>query len=71
MHRHHDTDAGTIFLVVSGSDASRWEARVIGGGYDIVRSFVRGPQAKSWLDRWFDETLGTHHCERACAPGWK
>jgi hypothetical protein len=49
----HDTPSGTVFLVVTGSDAAGWEARAIGGGHYVMRSFARGPDAKVWLDQWY------------------
>lgn len=52
-----ETTNGTIFLIVEGSDATDWEGRVIGAGYDFAWRFASGPGALAALERWFDETV--------------
>lgn len=68
MHDHPDdaegrailkreTTNGTVFLIIEGSDASDWEGRVVGGGFDFALRFARGPEAMTWLENWFDDTI--------------
>ena len=69
--RRHDTDQGTVFLIITGADASQWEARALGGGVDVVCVFLRGAQAKGYLEEWFSSTFGGHRCSSGCSADWK
>jgi anti-sigma factor RsiW len=71
IQQRHDTPEGTLFLIVSGADASAaWEARVLGAGHGLARVFPRGPQAKEWLERWFVRHFPDHICSTECGRGW-
>lgn len=62
----HLTPEGTVFLVVTGSDAVAWHARMIGPGIWETRDFVRGCEAKAWLERRFETLFAWHECGGAC-----
>ena len=50
--QQHESSGGTVFLVMSGSDGTEWQARVIGDGHYAVKTFVRGADAQDWLEGW-------------------
>jgi hypothetical protein len=66
----HQVSGRTIFLVVTGSDASVWEARVVGADRSVDRVFLRGDQAKMYLETWFDAEFADHRCVHGCGKGW-
>ncbi len=71
IHQRHATAGGTVFLVVSGSDASgRWDARVLGAGHEQTRAFSRGDDAKDWVACWFERHFPDHLCSDDCGGGW-
>jgi hypothetical protein len=67
----HSVDRGTLFLVVDGSDAYGWQARVLGPGLDLCRCFLRGVPAKAWLESWFATAFPGHRCGSGCGAGWQ
>lgn len=71
IRARHELDGGTVFLVVTGSDARDWEARAIGAGLQITRRFARGREAKAWLEYLFATRFAGHRCGPGCAAGWR
>lgn len=71
IRRKHTTEAGTVFLVVTGSDAMGWQARMLGAGVDSLRTFVRGTQGAAYLEHEFARLFPTHCCDRECSREWK
>lgn len=69
--RRHDSPEGTLFLVVTGADASGWEARVVGGSVAVYRVFLHGDQAKTYLETWFEVEFPHHRCTNRCGKGWQ
>ena len=69
--QRHDTPEGTLFLIVTGSDASVWEARAVGADLNIDRMFLRGDQAKAYLETWFEVEFPGHRCGNRCGSGWQ
>jgi hypothetical protein len=52
-----ETPAGTAFLLIEGNDVNGWDARAIGAGSYQTRTFVRGSDARAWLEEWFRRTF--------------
>ena len=71
IRSRHQLDKGTVFLVVDGSDASGWQARVLGPGLNLVRCFRRGAPAKAWLENLFATAFPGHGCGQGCGGGWQ
>ena len=71
IYARHSTQDGTLFMVVTGSDATHWDALVIGAGRDESRSYRRGASAKATLERWFRRAYPGHRCTNRCGSGWK
>ena len=71
IYARHSTPDGTLFMVVTGSDATHWDALVIGAGRDASRSYQRGASAKATLERWFRRAYPDHRCTNQCGSGWK
>jgi hypothetical protein len=70
IYARHSTQDGTLFMVVTGSDATHWDALAIGAGRDESRSFRHGASAKMTLERWFLRAYPGHRCTNQCG-GWK
>ncbi len=67
----HDTQSGTVFLAVTGSDATIWQAHALGAGVYITREFFRGSRARVFLEEWFATAYTGHRCTRDCSSDWK
>jgi hypothetical protein len=67
----HTTECGTVFLIIAGSDAEVWEARMLGAGHDTLRTFILGRQGTAYLEDEFARLFPNHRCGRECTRGWK